>query len=83
MRVHIDITNRYRKQLIPLMGKELVTGVAQSRADHLLWMLDEIDDVIVDEFKAHRWVSFVQAMLIADGWTTVGAERNFTRGYFT
>lgn len=47
---------------------------------HLLWMLDQIEmDTMQSETKKHRWLGFVQGILIAKNITTVIEERNFTR----
>lgn len=47
---------------------------------HLEWMLDSIDnDSHQSLTKKHRWLGFVQCALINLGFTTVEAERNFTR----
>lgn len=51
--------------------------------EHLLWMLYQIyDDKLSSRTKAHRWLGYVQAMLIMQGVTTVDIERNKTRDIF-
>lgn len=49
---------------------------------HLLWMLDQIRTGVVTDHKAHRWLGFVQGILIANHLTTVDVERDFTRPFF-
>src|SRR5690606_24783578 len=49
---------------------------------HLRWMLRTIP-THADPFKANRWLAFVQGVLIERGLTTVPAERDFTRPYFS
>lgn len=48
--------------------------------NHLGWMLDEIiSNQSQTETKKHRWLGFVQGILIAYGITNVNSERNRTR----
>lgn len=73
------VLNRYRKMLKafePVCLQEPGTA-----PQHLLWMLNEIE-TFADLSKAMRWLGFVQGSLIAQGYTTVKQERNFTRPYF-
>lgn len=47
---------------------------------HLQWMLTEIQVNHDQELtKKHRWLGFVQGMLVAHGVTTVPVERDYTR----
>jgi len=48
---------------------------------HLAWMLSELKSGNVRGYKAHRWLGFVQGILIANGHATVPEEREFTRPY--
>ena len=51
---------------------------------HLRWMLREIPILEkTDVLKAHRWIAFVQTVLIMAGFTNVQKERDFTRPYFS
>jgi hypothetical protein len=51
--------------------------------EHLCWMLNQIrSHQHEDETKYHRWLGFIQGVLIMKGYTTVEAERDFTRSYF-
>ena len=54
----------------------------QMGGDHLLWMLDTIQYGSLSATKQHRWLGYVQGILIATGITTVAAERDATRGLF-
>lgn len=50
---------------------------------HLKWMLNELR-TMRDEAKAMRWLGFIQGIMIGvRGHTTVEAEREFTRPFFT
>ena len=83
--VHDDIITRYQDMLrmhisVGTAGRYGLNGTETS-FDHLLWMLSEIR-TITDPLKAHRWLGFVQGVMICAGLTTVQAERDFTRPYF-
>lgn len=47
---------------------------------HLLWMLKQIRyNETQSETKKHRWLGFVQGVMISKGYLTVAEERNLTR----
>lgn len=49
--------------------------------EHLLWMLDEIQNQEEDQGDKHqRWLGFVQGIMVAKGYTDVSTERELTRG---
>ena len=48
--------------------------------NHLIWMLDEMSNM--DGTKVHRWLGYMQGILISQGITTVKAEGDYTRSYF-
>lgn len=57
---------------------------------HILWMCKELKTKIVPHLgtgfsvdKYSRWLGFIQGILIAKGLTTVKAERDVTRSWFT
>jgi hypothetical protein len=43
--------------------------------DHLIWMCDQIIDSDWPTSKMHRWVGFIQGILIAKGLSTIDEER--------
>lgn len=70
-----------------LIGR--VTGVTQPHEQptnrpgyaHLLWMLEQIQKApALSLTKRHRWLGYVQGVLIERGITTLQAERDSTRG---
>lgn len=79
--MHPDVIRRYRSMIpdhyVPTCEPEPGTGLS-----HLLWMLGEISNH-TDPEKSARWLGFIQGVLIMRGFTTVQAERDFTRPYFT
>lgn len=53
---------------------------------HCLWMCDECTKLENKHWsidKKSRWLGFVQAVIIMHGLTTINAERNITRPWFT
>lgn len=52
-------------------------------AAHLLWMLKQIiDGNLSSETKEHRWLGFVQGILVTKRIISVPEERDRTRGIF-
>lgn len=50
---------------------------------HLIWMLEELaSNEEQSDTKKHRWLGYIQGILIANGLTTVADEREFTRKIF-
>ena len=47
----------------------------ETQEEHLLWMLDQIREKKVTGEKAHRWIGYIQGILVARGVTTVNEER--------
>lgn len=79
--IHNDILNRYDNMIEEFtILQQPVPGTDQR---HLRWMLHEMLEGKITGTKAHRWLAFIQGVLIMKGYTTVTAERNFTRPYFT
>ncbi len=80
--IHEDILIRYEnmlKEFTPSCRENPGTGEG-----HLLWMLKQIRNHQTKHNveKYHRWLGFIQGVLIMKGYTTVETERNFTRSYF-
>lgn len=50
---------------------------------HLRWMLGELDRNCEQSLtKKHRWLGYIQGLLVAYGYTTVDRERDYTREIF-
>lgn len=82
------ILDRYNQILINNSHETAVYKIEPVFGDemsvkHLLWMLQEIE-LNKDQSltKKHRWLGFVQGVIIAKGWTTVIEERDATRYLF-
>ena len=46
---------------------------------HLVWMLQQICTEQITGEKAHRWIGYVQGVLVAFGVTTVAQMRELNR----
>lgn len=77
--IPIEILDRYLSLIDedPICEPEPGTSLP-----HLAWMLQEIREGKVREDKAHRWLGFVQGVLILSGLTGTTRERDFTRPFF-
>lgn len=87
-------TFQYYKELLEKRGVNAVNHTALENGDptdleHLLWMCNfclpniRDDGRGMDTAKYSRWLGYVQGCLICKGITTVEAERNRTRAWFT
>lgn len=73
------IVDRYKQIIDKNLDGDLETDPYQ-KLSHLRWMLDEIVSNDTQSItKKHRWLGFVQGVLIAKKLTTVDIERDFTR----
>lgn len=76
------IVERYKQIIDENLDDDLETDPYQ-KLSHLKWMLDEIAGNDTQSItKKHRWLGFVQGILIAKKLTTVDTERDFTRDLF-
>lgn len=76
------IIERYKQIIDKNLDGDLETDPYQ-KLSHLKWMLDEIvGNDAQSIIKKHRWLGFVQSVLIAKKLTTVDRERDFTRDLF-
>ncbi|MBB5664715.1 hypothetical protein GGE68_002912 [Rhizobium leguminosarum] len=78
--IHNDIIARYDGMLRRISAYIECQPDPGTSPPHLRWMLRELQ-TFSDETKAHRWLGFIQGILIARGFTTVTVERDFTRPY--
>ena len=84
-----EILDRYRNLIKNnIKDTNLVISVEPQFNDelndlHLLWMLNEIETNKEQTVtKKHRWLGYVQGILISKNYTTVADERNATRDLF-
>lgn len=76
------IIDRYKQIIDKNLDDDLETDPYR-KLSHLKWMLDEIVGNNTQSItKKHRWLGFVQGVLIAKKLTTVDRERDFTRDLF-
>ncbi|MDW9531930.1 hypothetical protein RWE87_13570 [Sinorhizobium meliloti] len=81
--IHEDILRRYDQKLIDGGADTRCEPVPGTHPHHLRWMLQQLYNGNVTGEKAHRWLGFIQGVMIVGGWLTVQVERDFTRPYFT
>lgn len=74
-----EVVDRYLKMLSDIEAKQ--DDNPGTELHHLKWMLGELKS---DRpwGKQRGWLGFIQYGLIINGYTTVEAERNFTRPIF-
>lgn len=62
-----DITNRYRRKILEVSPvlKSFCDENNPSSLWHLLWMLDMIDNELDDDLKCHRWLGYIQGILVS------------------
>lgn len=55
----------------------------KTNSDHLMWMLEELQAPSgMSLTKRHRWLGYVQGVMVAGGLLNVDVERDITRGIF-
>lgn len=58
-------------------------GLKETTIPHLLWMLTELQtSTSMSETKRHRWLGYVQGVMVMRGFITVDEERESTRSIF-
>lgn len=75
------VLDRY-EQMLPSEIPARCEPSPGTSSGHLKWMLGELR-TMGDEAKAMRWLGFIQRSVVLEGYTTVEAERDFTRPFFT
>lgn len=79
-----EILDRYvgliNGQLTP---DDLTPGPDKTELEHIKGMIEVLrNDETQSITKKHRWLGFIQGVLIMRGLTTVDIERNYTRDIF-
>ena len=80
--IHDDIINRYDVMLANLTNEVERRDFPGTEPCHLRWMLATIKNGLASD-KSNHWLGFTQGVMISNSITTVQAERDFTRPYFT
>lgn len=79
------IITRYINLLMYKLGDSKIVVTEPKEGDetndvHLLWMLKQIRyNESQSETKKHRWLGFVQGVMVSKGYLTVAEERGLTR----
>lgn len=74
--------NRYEKILINSGATPVCNTDEGDSLDHLLWMVGQLNSSELLTTQKHRWLGYIQGVLIAKHMTTVDAERDATRGTY-
>ncbi len=71
------------KRYADVLNKHPNFGGDHFNTQHLQWMLGELQtNTEMSVTKKHRWLGFIQGVLVCHGLITVNEERNFTRDIF-
>lgn len=83
-----ELLDKYRQDCINLLPPNSVIVVEQKPGEethpiHLIWMLQQIaSDQTMSQTKRHRWLGYIQGILVSKGAFTVEEEREYTRPMF-
>ena len=83
-----ELLDKYKKDCISLLPPNSVLSVEQKPGDetnpvHLIWMLQQIkDNSEMSQTKRHRWLGYIQGVLVMKGVFNVEEEREYTRPIF-
>ena len=83
-----ELLDKYKKDCISLLPPNSVLSVEQKPGDetnpvHLIWMLQQIkDNPEMSQTKRHRWLGYIQGVLVMKGVFNVEEEREYTRPIF-
>ncbi len=80
--IHVDVIERYDVFLKSKTRKVECIPEPGYHYAHLRWMLEEIRSGRVSGEKSHRWLGFIQGVLIREDHFKTSVERDFTRPYF-
>ena len=83
-----ELLDKYKKDCISLLPPNSVLSIEQKSGDetnpiHLIWMLQQIkDNTEMSQTKRHRWLGYIQGVLVMKGVFSVEEEREYTRPIF-
>ena len=83
-----ELLDKYKKDCISLLPPNSVLSIEQKQGDetnpvHLIWMLQQIkDNSEMSQTKRHRWLGYIQGVLVMKGVFSVEEERGYTRPIF-
>ena len=83
-----ELLDKYKKDCISLLPPNSVLSIEQKPGDetnpiHLIWMLQQIkDNTEMSQTKRHRWLGYIQCVLVMKGVFSVEEEREYTRPIF-
>lgn len=80
-----ELIEKYKKDCLTLIGDTSIIEIKQLEGDetnpiHLLWMLDQIQNNVEQSItKKHRWLGYIQGVLVCLNVFSVSEEREYTR----
>lgn len=82
-----DLLDHYERLCVSMVGDDIqpIRSIEGDETNpiHIIWMINQIrDDKLTNHNQAHRWLGFIQGVLITKGLTTVTEERELTRPMF-
>ena len=83
-----ELIEKYKKDCLSLIDKSSIIEIKQLEGDetnpiHLLWMLDQIQNNEEQSItKKHRWLGYIQGVLVCSNVFSVREEREYTRSIF-
>lgn len=83
-----ELLDKYKKDCTDLLPPNAIVKIEQieggeTSPQHLLWMLDQIaSDDTMSITKKHRWLGYIQGVLVMKGAFSVKEERDYTRSIF-
>ena len=86
--IPIELLNRYRYKCIQLLPPNAILEIKQevgneTSPQHLIWMLQQIQsDDSMSSTKRHRWLGYIQGILVSKQSFSVQDEREYTRDIF-
>lgn len=86
--IPLELIDKYRKDCTELLSPNTIQEIEQKPGDetnpiHLIWMLKQIaEDKSMSLTKRHRWLGYIQGILVMKGSFTVEEEREYTRPMF-
>lgn len=79
----IVVAKRYVDMLTTLGFQSHRSENGSTNMNHIMWMLYQIiNDSSMSHTKRHRWLGFIQGVLVMNGLLNVETERNNTREIF-
>ena len=86
--IPLELIEHYIRLCSSLLPPNFVLEIKQKEGDekspeHLIWMLTQIrDNETMSSTKRHRWLGYIQGILVSKEAINVQEEREYTRNMF-